>query len=265
MKKLFAVLAIAFAVVAGSGCSIVDTGEVGLKRNYDKTIDPVEVLAGDWKQVLVGQLLTFPVKDVAVQVNDLQPLSKDNSTMKDFDVTVVYNINPSSVSDLWINKSKSFHAIDKDGDTLLMYEYIRQTTRNAVYKVSRKYEALTMNDSRSTIENEIRKEITDTFADEKLVGINISQVQARAIVPSDAVKQSADELVREKNVELKKAVEVRNAKLESERIAALNANKGAIDYMNAQANMKIADAVLAGKVSSIILPYDFKGIVNAGK
>lgn len=60
-----------------------------------------------------------------------------------------------------------------------------------------------------------------------------------------------------------KEVEVQTAKKEAERIAALNANAGAIGYMNAMANMKIADGVANGKVTSIIVPYDFKGIVNA--
>jgi regulator of protease activity HflC (stomatin/prohibitin superfamily) len=261
MKKLFAIIAI---TLAATGCTIIDTGEVGLRKNFNNTIESTELPTGSINQVLIGDVLTFPVKDVAVQVKDLQPLAKDNSTMKDFDLTVVYSINPSSVSDLYINKNKSFHFTD-DGDIYLMYEYIRQTARNAVYKVAREYEALAMNDNRVAIEADIRESINKTFADEKLTGINITQVQVRAMVPSEAVKQSADALVRAKNEEKTKEVEVQIAKKEAERIAALNANKGAIDYMSAQANMKIAEAVAAGKVQTIILPYDFKGIINAGK
>jgi len=261
MKKLFAIVAM---VLAATGCSIVEQGEVGLRKNFNNTVEQTELLPGSFNQTFVGDVLTFPIKDVAVQVADLQPLAGDNSSMSDFDLTVVYNINPSAVSDLYINKSKAFHAVDDEGKTLLMYEYVKQTARNAVYKVARQYDALTMNDKRSEIENAIRKEIVDTFDEEKLTGINVSQIQVRAMVPSQAVKQSADDLVREQNVEKKKVVEVRNAKLEAERIAALNANSGAISYMNAQAQMKIAEAVAAGKVNTIILPYDFKGIVNAG-
>jgi hypothetical protein len=60
-----------------------------------------------------------------------------------------------------------------------------------------------------------------------------------------------------------KEVEVQTAKKEAERIEALNANAGAIGYMNAMANMKIAEGVANGKVATIVVPYDFKGIVNA--
>jgi regulator of protease activity HflC (stomatin/prohibitin superfamily) len=268
MKKLLLAAPVLIALLATlsiSSCTIVETGEVGLRVNFDRTVEPTELQAGSFNQTIIGRVMTFPIKDVVVQVADLQPLANDNSTMKDFDLTVVYSITPAAVSDLYVNKNKSFHSNASDGDILLMYAYIQQTARNAVYKVARRYEALTMNDNRAAIEQEIRESINDTFASEKLTGINISQVQVRAIVPSDAVRQSADALVRAKNEEKTKIVEVEIAKKEAERIAALNANKGAIDYMNAQANMKIAEAVAAGKVQTIILPYDFKGIVNAGR
>ncbi|UUZ54676.1 hypothetical protein LP419_00920 [Massilia sp. H-1] len=173
---------------------------------------------------MVGKVLTFPIKDVAVDVRDLNPLASDNSTMKDFDISVVYNIVPTAVSDLYINKSRSFHMVDNSGDIYLMHTYIYQTARNAVYKTARKYEALNMNDNRAQIEEEIQSSMAKTLADEKLNGIIISQVRVFSMVPSDAVKASADNLVRAKNEEKTKEVEVQIAKKEAERISALNAN-----------------------------------------
>ena len=55
---------------------------------------------------------------------------------------------------------------------------------------------------------------------------------------------------------------MRTAKLEAERISALNANKGATEYMAAMALQDIAAGVREGKVQTIVVPYDFKGIVN---
>ncbi len=84
-------------------------------------------------------------------------------------------------------------------------------------------------------------------------------------MPSAAVKQAADALVRAQSDLLAKEVEVQTAKKEAERIAALNSNVGAISYMNAQAQMKIAEGIASGKVHTIVVPYDFKGMVNVGK
>jgi hypothetical protein len=102
------------------------------------------------------------------------------------------------------------------------------------------------------------------LTEEKLADkITVSQVQVRAILPADVIVNSANELVRAQNELKTKEVEVQTAKKEAERIAALNANAGAIGYMNAMANLEIAKGVAAGKVNTIVVPYDFKGIVNA--
>ena len=263
MKKITLAIAVAIAVGAlASGCTIVDTGEVGLRVNFDKTIEAEERVAGSFNQTVIGKILTFPVKDVTVDVQNLTPLAADNSTMKDFDISVIYNITPSSVSDLYINKSRSFHTVDDSGDIYLMHAYIYQTARNAVYKTARKYEALNMNDNRAQIEQEIQEIMAATLNAEKLNGIVISQVRVGSMMPSDAVKASADNLVRAKNEEKTKEVEVQIAKKEAERIAALNANAGAISYMQAQAQMKIAEGIAEGKVQTVVIPYDFKGMVN---
>ena len=261
-KSPLLLVPVLFAAVAVSGCKVIDTGEVGLRVNFDKTVESEERLAGSFNQTIIGSILTFPIKDVTVEVRDLMPLAADNSTMKDFDLAVIYNITPSAVSDLYVNKSRAFHTQDASGDIYLMHAYIYQTARNAVYKVARKYDALNMNDNRAQIEQEIQSTMVATLADEKLNGIVISQVRVGSMVPSDAVKASADNLVRAKNEEKTKEVEVQIAKKEAERIAALNANAGAISYMQAQAQMKIAEGIAAGKVQTVVIPYDFKGMVN---
>lgn len=89
------------------------------------------------------------------------------------DMTVVYNVNPAAVSELWATKNKTFHGLsEKGGDILLMQNYV-------------------------------------ALGEEKLAEkITVSQVQVRAITPADVI-------------------------------------------------------VANGKVQSIVVPYDFKGIVNA--
>jgi regulator of protease activity HflC (stomatin/prohibitin superfamily) len=261
MKKFALMIMVALSMAA---CTRVPTGEVGLRVNWDKTIEAKELVAGSVNQTIIGDVEKFPIKEISAEVNDLSPLAADNSTMKDFDIAVVYNLNPSSVSELYTKKSHSFHATARDtGDTLLMYSYIQLTARNAVFKEARKYAALEMNDKRTQIESDILATMKATLAAEGLGNdITISQIQVKSIAPSDAVKQSADALVRSQNEQKQKQIEVGTAKLESERIAALNANAGAIGYMQAQAQMKIAEGIANGKVQTVVVPYDFKGMIS---
>jgi hypothetical protein len=258
MKKILVILAALFLVA----CSRIETGQVGLRVGFDKQVSNDELLPGSFNQVIIGDVLKFPIKEVTVKVENMTPLTKDNSTMKDLDVVVVYNINSASVSDLYIGKNKSFHLYE-DGDTYLMYNYIQNITKNAIYKSARKYDALTMNDARQNIEIEVKEIINNTLEEEHLENaINISQILVRAIVPADAIVESANNLVRAKNALLQKEVEVGTATKEAERIGVLNANKGAVEYMNAMALMNISEGIKEGKVSAIVVPYDFKGIVN---
>jgi regulator of protease activity HflC (stomatin/prohibitin superfamily) len=261
MKRFFTLSILAAAVLA-TGCTRIETGEVGVRVGFDKQVQSGELLPGSFNQVLIGDVLTFPVKDVNVVLENMTPVAKDNSTMKDLDAVVVYNINPQSVAELYSTKNKSFHAEFK-GDTYVMYNYIVQNARNAIYKAARKYEALDMADNRGEMEKFIQDEIVRNLAEEKLDGtIMISQVLIRNVVPADAVVESANALVRSKNELKQKEVEVKTAEAESRRMAALANNSGAsIAFMQAQAMLNISEGIKAGQVQTIIVPSNFNALM----
>jgi hypothetical protein len=262
MKTILKISAVIAALSLATGCTRIETGEVGLRVGFDKQVKNEELLPGSFNQTFVGDVLTFPVKEVAVKVDDLSPQAKDNSTMKDFDVTVIYNINPTQIAEIYNTKNKSFHA-QHNGDTYLMYNYIFNATRNAVYKSARKYEALEMGDNRAAIEQEVKELVTKTLADEKLENtITVTQVLVRQVIPADSVVQSANELVRAKNELKQKEVEVKTAKMEAERMQALS-NQGAssIAYMNAQAALNISEGIKNGKVQTIVVPSNMTGLM----
>jgi len=257
---------IAGAVLLATGCTRIETGEVGVRVGFDKQVQQGELLPGSFNQVLIGDVITFPIKDVNVKLDDLTPIAKDNSTMKDFDAVVIYNINQSQVAELYSTKSRAFHAEHK-GDIYLMYNYVVQTARNAIYKAARQYEALDMADNRQALEQYVKEQIQKSLVEEKLDGsISISQVLIRNVVPADSVVESANALVRAKNEFKQKEVEVKTAEAEARRMQAL-ANQGSqsIAYMQAQAMMNISEGIKNGKVHTIVVPQDFKGMVNVGK
>jgi regulator of protease activity HflC (stomatin/prohibitin superfamily) len=166
------------------------------------------------------------------------------------------------VAELYSTKNKAFHAEFK-GDTYVMYNYIVQNARNAIYKAARKYDALDMADARSEMEKFIQDEIVRNLAEEKLDGtIMISQVLIRNVVPADAVVASANELVRSKNELKQKEVEVQTAKKEAERMAALaNNSASSIAFMNAQAALNISEGIKNGKVQTIVVPSNMTSLM----
>lgn len=262
MNKIVAsIVAMSLAL---SACTRIETGETGVRVGMDKQVEMEELEPGSFNQVMIGDVLTFPVKELQVSISDLTPLASDNSTIQDFDLAVIYNINPKSAAEIYANKNRSFHVYDEDsGDTYLMYNYIYNLGKAATYKVARKYESLKLNDNRALIEEQIKQEITRALELNEMQGaLTVDQVIVRQIMPDDAIKESANQLVKAQNEEKKKAVEVRTAKLEAERISVLNANSGAVEYMNAMANMNISEGVREGKVQTIIVPKDFTAFLG---
>jgi len=253
MKRILTLSILAAAVLA-TGCTRIETGEVGVRVGFDKQVQSGELLPGSFNQSIIGEVLTFPIKDVNVVLENMTPVARDNSTMKDFDAVVVYNINPQQVSELYATKNRSFHAEFK-GDTYVMYNYIVQNARNAIYKASRKYEALDMADARSDMETFIKEEIVRNLAEEKLDGsISISQVLIRNIVPADSVVASANELVKAKNEFKTEEVKVATARKRNE---SMQANPMAIPLLMAEAQAdamrKLPDAIANFKGQTLVI------------
>ena len=262
MKRFGLVAAVLGLAALATGCTRIETGEVGVRVGFDKQIKPGELEPGSFNQTVIGDVLTFPYKDVNVSLENMTPVAKDNSTMKDFDAVVVYNLNKNQIAELYSSKNKSFH-LEHKGDTYLMYNYVVQNARNAIYKAARKYEALDMADNRENMENFIKDEMVRNLAEEKLDGsIMISQVMIRNVLPADTVVASANELVRAKNEKTRKEVEVETAKLEAQRMAALaNNSASSIAFMQAQAALNISEGIKNGKVQTIVVPANFNALM----
>lgn len=264
MKRIFSLSTLATALLV-TGCTRIETGEVGVRLNASKQIEGAELMPGSWNQTLIGSVLEFPVKDIAVTLENKSPMTKDNSALSDFDITVVYGINPSSVAELWSTKSRAFHT-EGDSGIALMYNYMTTLVNNASYKAIRQYNALEVADNRAKLEQEIQRIVSEQLREEKLdTALQLTVVQIRNVAPNADILRAATEYVRAQN-ELKiKTTEVEIAKKESERMAALaNNSTQSIAYMNAQAALNISEGVKNGKVNTIVIPSTITALGNIG-
>ncbi|MEI8026063.1 MAG: SPFH domain-containing protein [Pseudomonadota bacterium] len=253
-----------FLIASLTACIRIESGEVGLRVGFDKQVNLEELRPGSFNQTLVGSVLTFPVRDITINLENINAQTSDNSTLKDFDIMIVYSINPSSVGELYTAKSRGFHA-EQSGDWYLMYNYVVNVSRSAAYKAVRKHEALKVADSRQIIEADTLEFIRDAFKDEKLENsITVSQAQIRNIQPADSIIASANDVLRAQNDLKTKQIEVQTAQAEAQRLSALANNQASIKYMEAKALSDIAEGIKNGKVQTIVVPYDFKGLLNVG-
>lgn len=268
MNRTLTIFAAAVSLALITGCTRIETGEVGLRLNASKQIEGQELLEGSFNQTVVGDVLTFPVRDIAMSITDQTPLTSEDTKLADLDFNVIYNISPSAVSELWSKKSKSFHLRDKDsGDWYLMYNYMWSVATNAAVKAVRKQGALKITDNRETVEKDIRDIIVAELTKEGLqTSINVTSVRVVGIQPNPAIVKAATDVVEANQRVAVATAQVQVATQEAERMKVLASNAGqSIAYMQAQAQMKIAEGIAAGKVQTIVVPMDFKGMVNVGK
>lgn len=225
-----------------------------------------ELQPGSFNQVLVGDVLTFPIKQIGLQVENMKPQTSDNSTLSDLDLTVIYNINPAAVGELYTKESRAFHAVNEQKETLLMYGYLSTLAVNAATKAVAEHKALGIAGHREAIEKAIVLGMNEALKLRHLeTSIVIDQAQIKSILPAQSIIDSANAVISQQNALRAKEIEVDIANKEAERLNALSKNVQNIQYMNAKALQDIAEGVKAGKVQSIVVPYDFKGIINVGK
>lgn len=268
MSRIAATIAILAAAIALSGCVFtrIESGEIGLRVNASKQIEGTELLEGSWNQTLIGDVLEFPVRDIAAQVVDKRPLTKESVAMDDVDFYYTYSINPSSVSELWTKQPRSSHHHTNEG-IHLMRLYMDQLVNAAIYKAVREYDALVVNDKREEVEQKVKLMVTGQLEAAGLSqSIKIGQMQARGMVPPSSILESSALVVKSQNDLKVKNNEVAIAEAEARRMKALSENSGSsIAYMDAQARLNISEGIKQGKVHTVVVPADFKGMVNVGK
>ena len=266
LKRGFLGLMLGVMLIASTACTRIETGEVGVRINASKQIEGAELQAGTFNQTIIGSILTFPVKDITVQIDNKTPMTADNSPLADFDITVVYGLNPASVAELYSTKSKSFHT-EHNGDIYLMHSYMTTLVNNAAYKVVRDYKSLEVAHNRAKIEAQIRDVVTNELKEQKLdTSLSLTVVQIRNILPNAEILKSATDYVKSQNALKIAENEVKLAKLESERMAALASNSGqSIAYMQAQATLNLSQAALQGKINTILIPHGMTMFGSTGK
>lgn len=260
MKKIIALLAVA-GIVSLTGCTRVETGHVGIRTTFNGSIEPEELGVG-FHQTLIGSVQTYVANEITWKIDNLTPQTKDRSNLEDLDIAYTYSVNPHSIADLVV-KYKGRDAEDNRGDRYPLALYVENVVKTATTDVLSKYDALEANEKREEIRNKIRVQAEAMFKEDGLAeSVNIHQVFVKNLQLSKAIMASANAVIISQNELKTKDFEVQTARKEAERLTLLAQNKSNIDYMNAKSLSDIAEGVKTGKVNTIVVPYDFKGIVN---
>ena len=85
----------------------VESGNVAIERTLGK-VNHEEVGQGlNFKMPMLTDALEFSAKEIAIDINDLQPKAADNLSLRDLDVSVFYRVRSDRISELMVKYAAS--------------------------------------------------------------------------------------------------------------------------------------------------------------
>lgn len=233
---------LALSALLVSGCTRVETGEAGLRKTFNGTVEVNELGTG-FHQTLIGDVLIFSTKEILIPVENLRPQTLDKITMKDFDVNFLYSVQTNSIGELYNQYSLSAHSKNERGEIYVIANVVKAFVESAISMTVAKYNALDVNGNFDSIQANIQRLVDEKLTAEGLNGrVKISQIVIKNSQIPDALAESANNQARAENERQAKITEVKTAKLEAERMEFLvkQADPRYIALLNAQAQLEMA-------------------------
>lgn len=193
LRKFFSIIALAMFAALLTGCSQIDTGNVGVVRSFGKT--GTEELPQGVHLTWFATVGEFTTKEIAFQLNDLKPKAQDNLTIADLDLDIYYQTNPSMVAETSI-KYQGDVVRHRDivpngtGDLVVGFSRLSREAREAVYNAVAQFPATTMHTKRAELSAKVQQ-LLQAELDKSDKGVwTITGVNVRNLVTDPAIEKS---------------------------------------------------------------------------
>lgn len=196
MKKLFSILLLAAMTMLTTGCmGFIDTGTVGVRTAFGETSSQEET-QGFYTNFL-SSLDIYTVKQVAVELNDMRPKAGDNLSLKEFDATIYYSIDPNKVADMAIKYKGQSAKFDGFGeDWLPMYNLVEKQARSVLEKQVSKVESLVVHQKRDEIEKSALVALQEILDREDPGVFKVEQITVVKAITDDSIEESIRNVVQ---------------------------------------------------------------------
>lgn len=217
----FAVLAAVALATQLSGCSQIDTGNVGVERTLGKVSG--EALPPGVYFTAFKTVDEFTTKEVSFSLNDMTPKSRDNLTMKDVDIDVYFKTTPAAVPGLYIKYQGDVvrhKDIVRDGtsDLVIAFSRVSREAREAIYKAIAELDATSMHTKRTELAEMVRAGLQKELDANDKGAFVITAVNVRNLLTDPAIEAAIRQRAETDQAIEKKRKEVELAKAEAERL-----------------------------------------------
>jgi regulator of protease activity HflC (stomatin/prohibitin superfamily) len=227
-----------------TGCmGSIETGNVGLRTNFNGTVDERVEQPGIYTAVL-GHVDEYSLKDIAVNLENLQPKANDNLSLAELDVTVYYRAaSAQAVRDLAIKRAGSSVQFSGVHYYATAYHFVESVSKSEVADAVSKHDSLTIHNERDKLAAEIKKSVQDSIDTSDPGSIQITRVVIRQVKTDPTIEQSIRNVVaKEKELEASKLqVAIAKSNAEATQQTGLTLTPAFLQHEYNQALMKFAE------------------------
>ncbi len=210
LAPLILVVALAFM-----SAYTVESGNVAIERTLGK-VNHEELGQGlNFKMPMLTDALEFSAKEIAFDINDLQPKAADNLSLRDLDVSVFYRVRPDRISELMVKYAASASR-GADGVYLPAYGLVVREARSAIYQKVSEIDSLQLHKQRDLLQTSVLDELQARLDQSDPENFQITRVVVRALNTDPSIEAAIRDAVEaEKRLEAKQ-VQVEIAKKDAE-------------------------------------------------
>lgn len=187
-RNIFVILGTLILAMVMSGCGRIETGNVGIRKNFDGTISETIVGTGWYSSVLSG-VEEYTTKEIAINLENMTPKASDNLSLKDLDVTVRYRaVDPAAVRSLVVTKFNA--SIKDDAIWLPGYTIVKSASLSQLGTIVSGMESMTVHAKRDQLEAAARASIQKTLDESDPNKFIITQIIVRDVTTDNTIEES---------------------------------------------------------------------------
>lgn len=267
LKRVGVIAAIVANAFVVTGCvgGRVETGKTGIRTNWDNTVNPVPVPAG-WYWAWTSDVTPYVTNEISLPVDNIPAQAKDRSFVKEYDVILIYSVNPSTLVELHTQYARR-HRILPDGTIYPFGEYLSNLVLSTAPKAVEPYDALNLAEHRTDIENSIVRLLNQSLVDKKLADkVRIHGVMVKKILPDPRLTNANLSVLEAQRAKERKLIEVETASIEAQRAQKLmDLGERYAELRKLEISSDIAKAIGEGKVNTIVVPQNFTSVGSVNK
>lgn len=259
MKSLKVAL-VALALVAMTGCTRINSGQVGVEKSFtgEYSKEPVDV---GIHMTILRTLYAYSTREIPVKMENLRPTTKDNtSILSDLDVEVQYSVNSDKTPVLAVKYANMHGKSENDSSTTLpAYFLVEKQAKSVVADAVAKFDALEIASKRNELEDIIRKNLQSDLDKNDPGAFIVSRVTISNLLPDVKIQESIRAIAESAN---KKQVALNNLEIAKTQALENKVRSESLDGKILAEKQLEAMVKMGERGNVIIVPMDFKGMIN---